>query len=66
MYACKECGAAARVEAGAVVRSCAHTGTVVANISAHARGRSSAGQKTLRQKALDKLRVIAHNLGLGK
>ena len=39
-YACKACGAPASVDdAGAIARSCAHTGTVIASMSAVAYGR---------------------------
>lgn len=33
-YSCKECGAAAIIEDGVVVRACEHTGTVVAEMEA--------------------------------
>lgn len=40
MYQCKECGAPASVDQdGAIVRSCAHTGTVTMALDAVCRGR---------------------------
>ena len=34
-YECKECGAPVMLMDGQIVRSCAHTGTVIATMEAH-------------------------------
>lgn len=45
-YQCKECGAEAVMVDGRIVRSCEHTGTVIAALEAHvtANGAVSNGQ----------------------
>ena len=47
-YQCKECGAEAVMVDGQIVRSCQHTGTVIAVLEAHvtANGTVSNGQTT--------------------
>lgn len=40
-YKCAECGAAAEVKAGVVIRSCEHDGAVTANVSANVYATSS-------------------------
>lgn len=56
-YACKVCGAQATVDAAGVHRTCACNATVVASMSAHARGSGGASERT------PLLRVF-HDIGL--
>lgn len=46
IYSCKECGAAANVVDGVVVRTCAHAGVVLANVSATLYGESHVKAET--------------------
>lgn len=53
-YSCKECGAPATLVDGAIVRTCSHTGTVIAAMSAHVTG--TGGVAEAAPSALQKLK----------
>lgn len=52
MYACKECGASAKVEKGVIVRSCSHTCGVTMDMGAACAGKGGMREVTKEERAL--------------
>lgn len=48
-YQCKECGSPAVMKDGVLVRSCGHTGTVIATLEAHVTGNGAVNNGNLQE-----------------